>query len=49
LVPVLYRSHSSLPMTGVMASCAISALLVFMLGLRRTEVVGVALAANAAE
>jgi DHA1 family bicyclomycin/chloramphenicol resistance-like MFS transporter len=49
LVPVLYRSHSSLPMTGVMASCAVSALLVFMLGLRRTEVVGVALAANAAE
>jgi DHA1 family bicyclomycin/chloramphenicol resistance-like MFS transporter len=39
LVPALYHGHSSVPMTGVMAGCAIAALLVYMLGLRRTEAV----------
>jgi DHA1 family bicyclomycin/chloramphenicol resistance-like MFS transporter len=36
LVPALYRGHSSLPMTGVMAACALSALLVYAFGLRGT-------------
>jgi DHA1 family bicyclomycin/chloramphenicol resistance-like MFS transporter len=49
LVPALYRGHSSLPMTGVMAGCAVSALLVFMLGLRRTQAVHCGAAAHAAE
>jgi DHA1 family bicyclomycin/chloramphenicol resistance-like MFS transporter len=35
-VPLLYRGHSSLPMTGVMAAFAVTALLLFALGLRRT-------------
>jgi DHA1 family bicyclomycin/chloramphenicol resistance-like MFS transporter len=38
LVPALYHGHSSTPMTGVMAACAASALLVFVIGLRRVEV-----------
>jgi DHA1 family bicyclomycin/chloramphenicol resistance-like MFS transporter len=37
LVPALYHGHSSTPMTGVMAACAGSALLVFVIGLRRVE------------
>jgi DHA1 family bicyclomycin/chloramphenicol resistance-like MFS transporter len=49
LVPALYRGHSSVAMTGVMAGCAIAALLVFVLGLRRPEPVGAGAAASAAE
>jgi hypothetical protein len=36
-------------MTGVMAGCAASALLVFMFGLRRTDAVGASVAVSLAE
>jgi MFS transporter, DHA1 family, multidrug resistance protein len=49
LVPLLYRGHSSAPMTGVMAACAVAAMLVFMLGLRRTDTVCTSAAATPAE
>jgi hypothetical protein len=49
LVPMLYHGHSSAPMTGVMAGCAASALLVFMFGLRRTDSVGASVAVSPAE
>ena len=49
LVPALYRGHSSLPMTGVMAACALSALLVYLLGLRHSDAIDVAAAIGAAE
>jgi MFS transporter, DHA1 family, multidrug resistance protein len=37
LVSALYHGHASTSMTGVMAACAVAALLVFMFGLQRTE------------
>jgi MFS transporter, DHA1 family, multidrug resistance protein len=49
LVPALYHGHSSLPMTGVMAAAAVSALLVYRLGLRRGEAVAAETAAHPAE
>jgi DHA1 family bicyclomycin/chloramphenicol resistance-like MFS transporter len=49
LVPLFYRGHSSAAMTGVMAGCAVAALLVFVLGLRRTEPTGADAAASPAE
>lgn len=49
LVPALYHGHSSVAMTGVMAGCAVSALLVFLLGLRRAERVAERVAAYPAE
>jgi DHA1 family bicyclomycin/chloramphenicol resistance-like MFS transporter len=48
LVPALYHGHSSLPMTGVMACCAISALLVYGLGLRQSDPVAAGTAAHPA-
>jgi DHA1 family bicyclomycin/chloramphenicol resistance-like MFS transporter len=36
LVPLLYDGHASTPMTGVMAACAVSAMLIYALGLHRT-------------
>ncbi len=38
LVPLLYGGHSSAPMAGVMAACAVSAMLIYTLGLHRTTV-----------
>jgi DHA1 family bicyclomycin/chloramphenicol resistance-like MFS transporter len=49
LVPALYNGHSSAAMTGVMAGCSVSALLVFMFGLRRTDTVGASVAVSPAE
>jgi DHA1 family bicyclomycin/chloramphenicol resistance-like MFS transporter len=49
LVPLLYRGHSLLPMTAVMAGCTVSALLLFMLGLHRSEAVGATSAVRPAE
>jgi DHA1 family bicyclomycin/chloramphenicol resistance-like MFS transporter len=44
VVAALYRSPSSLAMTGVMASCAVTALLVYTVALRRTPVAAGAVA-----
>jgi DHA1 family bicyclomycin/chloramphenicol resistance-like MFS transporter len=49
LVPALYHGHSSLPMTGVMAGCAITALLIYLLGLRHAEQVVTGASASPAE
>jgi MFS transporter, DHA1 family, multidrug resistance protein len=49
LVPGLYHGRSSVSMTGVMAGCAVLALLVFVFGLRRTDAVGASVAVSPAE
>ncbi|HEY0184616.1 MAG TPA: MFS transporter, partial [Rhodopila sp.] len=49
VVPALYRGQSSLPMTGVMAACAVSALLVYVLGLRPSRGVAASVTAHPAQ
>jgi DHA1 family bicyclomycin/chloramphenicol resistance-like MFS transporter len=49
LVPLFYNGHSSIAMTAVMVGCAVSALLVYTIGARRTASIGAEAPLHAAE